>query len=410
MKPTEIQRAVLQCKEQSNEMLERACIVVENSVKNDNLFEVLFAIAKRWEELFIEELNSFNLANNQTTVHPMTSALAASIDAPFNYTPPPILEMVNGQNQINNANLEAYIREQQQQQQQQQQQGSNANNFFNAANNLGLHFNRMNFNPNQMFPQQGQQANQMLQNMNLINPNSVGLNLPFINNPLIIQQQQQQQQLNFVQQQFQKQQPQNLSNNHNSNISNFPFNLSIQQLNFYQNNIRMQQQQQQNLNQSMHAPATVAYSPTKMASKEPQNMPASPTTAENSQPPIKHLKTAFRVAMLGLEALPKRVDGTNQSVKYRQNPIYFEDVKWLWEIAIKLDAYVKSASSLQQFCHTAACVIQNPFVLQKLAFDTANFMSGNNLSQFKAILCSPLLNILVQRCMNLWVYILKAVF
>jgi hypothetical protein len=37
-------------------------------------------------------------------------------------------------------------------------------------------------------------------------------------------------------------------------------------------------------------------------------------------------------------------------------------------------------------------------------------MSGNNLSQFKAILCSPLLNILVQRCMNLWVYIWKPFF
>lgn len=197
------------------------------------------------------------------------------------------------------------------------------------------------------------------------------------------------------QQRFQQPQAGQASNNP-TNATNFPFNLSMQQLNFYQNNMRMQQQhQQQNLNQMMSQTTSMpAFSPTKAT--EPSIAPV-----DNNIPPIKHLKTAFRVAMLGLEALPKRADGTNQSVKYRQNPIYFEDVKWLWETAIKLDAYIKGTASLHQFCQTAACVIQNPFVLQKLAFDTANYMSGNNLTQFKAVLASPLLNILVQRCMNL---------
>ena len=65
MKVTEIQRALIQCKEQSNEMLERACIVVENSVRNDNssnLLEILFTVAKRLEELFLEELNMHNMS------------------------------------------------------------------------------------------------------------------------------------------------------------------------------------------------------------------------------------------------------------------------------------------------------------------------------------------------------------
>ena len=58
-------------------------------------------------------------------------------------------------------------------------------------------------------------------------------------------------------------------------------------------------------------------------------------------------------------------------------------------------------SILQQFCQTAAAVIQNPFLLQEIAFDSAHYLSRSNPSQFTIILCSPMLNILVQRCLNL---------
>ena len=65
------------------------------------------------------------------------------------------------------------------------------------------------------------------------------------------------------------------------------------------------------------------------------------------------------------------------------------------------DSYLKSTNSLQQFCQTAATVIQNPFLLQEIAFDSAHYLSRNNPTQFSMILCSPMLNILVQRCLNL---------
>jgi len=114
---------------------------------------------------------------------------------------------------------------------------------------------------------------------------------------------------------------------------------------------------------------------------------------------MKHLNAAFRVGMLGLEALPRRIDG---QIKYRQSPLYADDVKWLWEVAIKLDSYLKTTNSLQQFCQTAATVIQNPFLLQEIAFDSAHYLSRSNPTQFSMILCSPMLNILVQRCLNLY--------
>lgn len=49
---------------------------------------------------------------------------------------------------------------------------------------------------------------------------------------------------------------------------------------------------------------------------------------------LKYLKSAYRVGMLGLEAIAKRTDGPQ--VKYRQSPPFADDVKWLCEIAYKL--------------------------------------------------------------------------
>uniref|UniRef100_A0A1A9W8J2 SWIM-type domain-containing protein n=1 Tax=Glossina brevipalpis TaxID=37001 RepID=A0A1A9W8J2_9MUSC len=53
LNPNEIQRAILQCKEQSDQMLERACITVENAAKGGGVYpEVLFQVARYWYELY----------------------------------------------------------------------------------------------------------------------------------------------------------------------------------------------------------------------------------------------------------------------------------------------------------------------------------------------------------------------
>ncbi len=55
LNPTEIQRALIQCKEQSRDMLERACLAVESAAKGGGVYpEVLFDVAKRWYELYEE--------------------------------------------------------------------------------------------------------------------------------------------------------------------------------------------------------------------------------------------------------------------------------------------------------------------------------------------------------------------
>ncbi|XP_046667427.1 zinc finger SWIM domain-containing protein 8 homolog isoform X2 [Homalodisca vitripennis] len=54
LNPNEIQRAILQCKEQSDMMLEHSCLTVESAAKGGGVYpEVLFQVAKYWYELYI---------------------------------------------------------------------------------------------------------------------------------------------------------------------------------------------------------------------------------------------------------------------------------------------------------------------------------------------------------------------
>ena len=53
LNPNEIQRALIQCKEQSREKLERACLAVENAAKSSGVYpDVLFDVARRWFDLY----------------------------------------------------------------------------------------------------------------------------------------------------------------------------------------------------------------------------------------------------------------------------------------------------------------------------------------------------------------------
>lgn len=82
----EIQRALVQCKEQSNDMLQRACLIVENSVKegnNINLADVLFEVAKRWHDLYNESMrnntqNQLQSQNNQIINEPIVDPAIVS--------------------------------------------------------------------------------------------------------------------------------------------------------------------------------------------------------------------------------------------------------------------------------------------------------------------------------------------
>ncbi|KAJ8948389.1 hypothetical protein NQ314_008429 [Rhamnusium bicolor] len=87
LNPNEIQRAILQCKEQSDDMLEHACLTVENAAKGGGVYpEVLFQVAKYWYELYIRHTpGGEQLIDNEMPHDPLMDAhgaLVALIEPP----------------------------------------------------------------------------------------------------------------------------------------------------------------------------------------------------------------------------------------------------------------------------------------------------------------------------------------
>lgn len=55
-----------------------------------------------------------------------------------------------------------------------------------------------------------------------------------------------------------------------------------------------------------------------------------------SQTQLRYLMAAYRVGMLALETLSRRVHDDRPQAKYARNPPYGDDVKWLLRISKKL--------------------------------------------------------------------------
>lgn len=109
LNPSEVQRALFQCKEQSLEMLEKACLAVESAAKGGGVYpEVLFDVARQWFELSEEAAQSSqndsthrnhaerDNRNDSTTVSPAAPPVSAaerkspntSVIPPHSFTPP----------------------------------------------------------------------------------------------------------------------------------------------------------------------------------------------------------------------------------------------------------------------------------------------------------------------------------
>jgi len=111
---------------------------------------------------------------------------------------------------------------------------------------------------------------------------------------------------------------------------------------------------------------------------------------------VKYLLAAYRVGMLALETLGRKVHDDRPQAKFARNPTYGEDVKWLLSISRKL-----GAQYLQQFCICAVNSIANPFVLHEIVLDAALVSSRNNLAWVYQNPRSPL-QPLVQKCQQMY--------
>jgi len=58
-------------------------------------------------------------------------------------------------------------------------------------------------------------------------------------------------------------------------------------------------------------------------------------------------------------------------------------------------------SYLQQFCTSVVNAIVSPFVLLDIAMDSASFLAANSISQVTQQIRLPLLNSMLQKCLQM---------
>uniref|UniRef100_A0A2K5JTC1 SWIM-type domain-containing protein n=1 Tax=Colobus angolensis palliatus TaxID=336983 RepID=A0A2K5JTC1_COLAP len=116
--------------------------------------------------------------------------------------------------------------------------------------------------------------------------------------------------------------------------------------------------------------------------EETHSQPVSPHS-------LHHLHAAYRVGMLALEMLGRRAHNDHPN-NFSRSPPYTDDVKWLLGLAAKL-----GVNYVHQFCVGAAKGVLSPFVLQEIVMETLQRLSPAHAHNH---LRAPAFHQLVQRC------------
>ncbi|XP_071374354.1 zinc finger SWIM domain-containing protein 8 isoform X1 [Centroberyx affinis] len=131
-------------------------------------------------------------------------------------------------------------------------------------------------------------------------------------------------------------------------------------------------------------------------SSQPASLVSTPFPAEDeqhsqpiSQQGLHYLHSAYRVGMLALEMLGRRAHNDHPN-NFSRSPPYTEDVKWLLGLAARL-----GVNFVYQFCVGAAKGVLSPFVLQEIIMDALQRL---NPAHIHAHLRTPAFHQLVQRC------------
>ncbi|XP_033114204.1 zinc finger SWIM domain-containing protein 8-like isoform X2 [Anneissia japonica] len=125
----------------------------------------------------------------------------------------------------------------------------------------------------------------------------------------------------------------------------------------------------------------------------PALVPA-PVVPHQSQYYLLH---TYRVGMLAMDTLARRVHDERYQSRFSRNPPYGEDVKWLLGIAKKL-----GASHVQQYCFSVPNIIFSPYVLQEIVTEAAQFLSNVHHTPLQNTLRSPTLTHIIQKCQQMY--------
>ncbi|KAM4636202.1 zinc finger SWIM domain-containing protein 8 isoform 3-T3 [Discoglossus pictus] len=104
---------------------------------------------------------------------------------------------------------------------------------------------------------------------------------------------------------------------------------------------------------------------------------------------LHYLHSAYRVGMLALEMLGRRAHNDHPN-NFSRSPPYTEDVKWLLGLAAKL-----GVNYVHQFCVGAAKGVLSPFVLQEIIMEALQRLNPAHIHNH---LRTPAFHQLVQRC------------
>uniref|UniRef100_A0A8C2Q410 Zinc finger, SWIM-type containing 8 n=1 Tax=Cyprinus carpio TaxID=7962 RepID=A0A8C2Q410_CYPCA len=131
-------------------------------------------------------------------------------------------------------------------------------------------------------------------------------------------------------------------------------------------------------------------------SPQPSSLVSAPFPVEDeqhsqpiSQQGLHYLHSAYRVGMLALEMLGRRAHNDHPN-NFSRSPPYTEDVKWLLGLAARL-----GVNHVYQFCVGAAKGVLSPFVLQEIIMEALQRL---NPAHIHAHLRTPAFHQLVQRC------------
>ncbi|CAH2321866.1 zinc finger SWIM domain-containing 8 isoform X1 [Pelobates cultripes] len=104
---------------------------------------------------------------------------------------------------------------------------------------------------------------------------------------------------------------------------------------------------------------------------------------------LHYLHSAYRVGMLALEMLGRRAHNDHPN-NFSRSPPYTEDVKWLLGLAAKL-----GVNYVHQFCVGAAKGVLSPFVLQEIIMEALQRLNPAHIHNHMR---TPAFHQLVQRC------------
>lgn len=323
LNPSEVQRALLQAKEQSREMLEKACLAVESAAKGGGVYpEVLFHVSRRWHELSEEAASSQShgqaegvtrCSRNRTpttvtvsvavSAQPERSSPASVSVIPFSNTPPHSCSQVT----VSGAQMlppSGHI----------------------ATQAVVLPFPIPQASPHHpALPQQAyvQPTYNIVQQIQPIVP-------PFTQQPLPIHAHN----IHPYVTTFTYQNSLPFSTIQNINpvctapqFRHMPPNQGIQVLPSQTCQVASIQGHQQ-------PPLTVAHLPDEGI--QPQQ---SGSSHVHNPVQASYLQAAFRVGMLALDTLARRIHDDRPQAKYARNPPNGEDVKWLLGISMKLGKF-----------------------------------------------------------------------